>query len=146
LILEVEITEEIVAEIFCNQPEILQEIALYDKNPRALLMNKIVLSFDTITGKHLSHPTVGIQGWGGGNLLCKCSTVPEELLLPALQMVEQYSPDDRFFGRKNPNMCQESLSSSKPAITNMAKMLAAHSVQFHHGGSRGGVGPRKKPN
>jgi hypothetical protein len=38
-------------------------------------------------------------------------------------------------------MCQESVSSSKPAITNMAKMLAAHSVQFHHGGSRGGVGP-----
>jgi hypothetical protein len=52
------------AEIFCYQPEIFQEIALYDKNHKGLLMNKIAFSFDTIKGKHLSHPTVGIQGWG----------------------------------------------------------------------------------
>ena len=31
-----------------------------------------------------------------------------------------------FFGWKNPNMCQEYVSTSKPAITNMAKKRAGH--------------------
>jgi hypothetical protein len=53
LVLGLEITKEIVAEILCSQPEILEEVALHDKNHKALLMKKIVFSFVTIKGKHL---------------------------------------------------------------------------------------------
>jgi hypothetical protein len=53
LILGVEITNEIVAEILCSYPETLQEIALHDTAHQALLMKKIVFSFVTMKGKHL---------------------------------------------------------------------------------------------
>ena len=36
-----------------------------------------------------------------------------------------------FFGWKNPSMCHEYVSSSKPAITKMAQMLAAYPENFN---------------
>jgi hypothetical protein len=53
LILGIEITHEIVAEILCSHPEVLEEITLHNKNHRVFLLKKIVFSFVTLKGKHL---------------------------------------------------------------------------------------------
>jgi len=53
LILGLEITNEIVAEILVSHSELLQEIRLHDENHQPILMKKIVFSFITMTGKHL---------------------------------------------------------------------------------------------
>jgi hypothetical protein len=53
LILGVELTNEIVAEILASQSELLQEIRIHDQNHQPILMKKIVFSFVTMKGKHL---------------------------------------------------------------------------------------------
>ena len=48
LILGIEITHEIVAEILCSHHEVLGEIAMHDKAHKVILLKKIVFSFVTI--------------------------------------------------------------------------------------------------
>ncbi len=52
LILGVESTNKIVAEILASQSELLQEIHIHDQNHQPILMKKIVFSFVTMKGKH----------------------------------------------------------------------------------------------
>ena len=49
----IEITKEIVAEILCSHPQLLQEISLHDQKHKVVLIKKIVFCFLTIKGKHL---------------------------------------------------------------------------------------------
>jgi hypothetical protein len=53
LMLGIEITNEIVAEILCSHPEMLEEIKMHNKNHQVILLKKVVFSFVTIKGKHL---------------------------------------------------------------------------------------------
>jgi hypothetical protein len=53
LMLGIEITNEIVAEVLCSHNELLEEIALHDVQHKAVLVKKIVFSFITIKGKHI---------------------------------------------------------------------------------------------
>jgi hypothetical protein len=53
LVLGIELTNEIVAEILVSHTELLEELCVHDPSHKPILMKKIVFSFITIKGKHL---------------------------------------------------------------------------------------------
>ena len=59
--LGLEMTKEIVAEILCSYPQLLEEIVLHDQNHKVLILKKIVFSFMSLKGKHLCR-SANIEG------------------------------------------------------------------------------------